>query len=512
MFRFSKKKKPEKLPRADAVRLTPRQKLKNAKCINGKCGIRPTKDVPWSTELMRRVYKNMGLFTTSKKFQEDVGDLTEREFFCEQLSKNPEFCEALKSTTPGENIGLVRKIKEIPVVKKDNLNEFSEEIRKKYRQYKWTEPKVKNDCVSGGDKSNLKRKEIKFNKSQKFVTRYFTPRTNLKGILLNHSVGTGKSCTAISTASNEFEKKNWTIIWVTRGTLKSVMWKNIIDDVCHHEIIKRMKLKQDLQSEEQIKRIAGKNFMPPVSYKTFSNTLLGKISATTGEPRGNDLYKRLIKRNGKKDPLRKTLVIIDEAHNLFAGDLKPQETPDLSAIFNGFHRSYRISGKDSVKVMLLTATPIVNKAMDLVNLMNLILEEPFVQNYKEFKNKYLDDAGNFTENGQAEFQEKIKGHISLLDRSTDPGKFTQVVKTTIYSDISQQPDIGYESRLKQIENDFEAEIIRCDSVKGKWECKKKAKSVASQRKKELKKELDNTKGNVTQQDALRDNCKLDLRN
>ena len=42
----------------------------------------------------------------------------------------------------------------------------------------------------------------------------------------------------------------------------------------------------------------------PISYKQFTNLIEGK----------NKFYLDLVKRNGKEDPLKKTLIIIDEAH------------------------------------------------------------------------------------------------------------------------------------------------------------------------------------------------------
>lgn len=52
-------------------------------------------------------------------------------------------------------------------------------------------------------------------------------------MLLWHSVGTGKTCTAIATESSTFEREGYTILWVTRTTLKADVWKNMFDMICH---------------------------------------------------------------------------------------------------------------------------------------------------------------------------------------------------------------------------------------------------------------------------------------
>ena len=43
----------------------------------------------------------------------------------------------------------------------------------------------------------------------------------------------------------------------------------------------------------------------------------------------NKIYDILLERNGKTDILKKTLIIIDEAHKLYGGDLKASERPNM---------------------------------------------------------------------------------------------------------------------------------------------------------------------------------------
>jgi hypothetical protein len=61
----------------------------------------------------------------------------------------------------------------------------------------------------------------------------------MKGILLYHSVGTGKTCTAIAAATRNFEPADYTILWVTRTTLK-----NNIGKICSIKyVMKRFAIK-----------------------------------------------------------------------------------------------------------------------------------------------------------------------------------------------------------------------------------------------------------------------------
>ena len=52
------------------------------------------------------------------------------------------------------------------------------------------------------------------------------------------------------------------------------------------------------------------------------------FGAKRGTSKGS-LYSKLVEINGKTDPLKKTLIIIDEAHKLLAKDLVGPEKPNF---------------------------------------------------------------------------------------------------------------------------------------------------------------------------------------
>lgn len=313
----------------------------------------------------------------------------------------------------------------------DTSNKFlevREQVRKNFLKYKW--PKVNLENMCGG--SSL----VTLNPTQEFVSHYFTPENPTKGMLLYHSVGTGKTCTAIATASSTFESAGYTVLWVTRTTLKSDIWKNMFDQVCSAPIRGMIEsgktLPVDLNSRM---RLLSNNWsIRPMSYKQFTNLIEGK----------NDLYKALVKKNGEEDPLRKTLLIIDEAHKLYGGtDLSSIERPNMYKFKKALHRSYAKSGADSVKVLLMTATPYTNDPMELVKLINLLKQKKsqFPEDFDEFADVYLDDTGNFTKKGHLKFLNDIAGHISYLNREKDARQFAQPVIMQIKSTMSQNGKI-----------------------------------------------------------------------
>jgi hypothetical protein len=272
------------------------------------------------------------------------------------------------------------------------IEKFQEDINTKFKVYRWGKFKMVNGCVS-------KAGPVTLTNTQKFVTKYFQP-SNENGIFLYHSVGSGKTLSAVSILGN-FEKHGWNALWVTRYSLK-----------------------KDLQKALSVLPL--KNTLPTVSYKQFSN-----IAKRKGE-----LYKSLLKRAQKlggniQDPLYKTCVIIDEVHKLYnVKDLKPQERHDMTSIEKMIWESYSGS-TEGTKVVLMSATPITDDPLEVVKLFNLIIEEPKYRfKIDTFKDSYLDSSGNFTKQGKEVFQDRIKDLVSFIDITKDPGKYAQVSYTT----------------------------------------------------------------------------------
>ena len=294
-------------------------------------------------------------------------------------------------------------------------------IRKHFHRFQWADVKMENNCVEKTTKTGG-AEIIQYSPTQDFLRHYFVPENPIKGMLLYNSVGTGKTCSAIAAASHSFERKGYTILWVTRTTLKNDIWKNMFDQVCSETI--RDKIEEGLEiPDENAKRmrLLSKSWsIRPMSYKQFSNLVSKK----------NNLYKALVKKNGEADPLNKTLLIIDEAHKLYGGeDLSSIERPDMDALEKALQNSYQLSGNDSVKLLLMTATPITDNPMELVKLINLTKTQQYQlpNHFDDFSTKFLDEHGRFTEKGEAEYLDAIAGHVSYLNREKDARQFSQPI-------------------------------------------------------------------------------------
>lgn len=344
----------------------------------------------------------------------------------------------------------------IPVIdKKMSFAEMQEYIVDNYSAFAWPQIKIENQCVpKGGNASTAKEtvnKEIKnavlalnkgvnhsviasFTPTQEFLRHYFTPSNPYKGMLLWHSVGSGKTCTAIATATSTFEKQGYTILWVTRTTLKDDIWKNMFDVVCSLSMQEKLSkgVKFPPGQTDKMKLLSNSWSIRPMSYKSFTNLVSGK----------NKIYQDLVKKNGTQDPLRKTLIIIDEAHKLYGGhDLLPSEKPDMRKLKASLQKSYQISGQNSVKLLLMTATPLTSDPMELVKLINLCKDnnDQIPASFEEFSQVFLDKMGNFTKDGKELYLNMISGVVSYLNREGDVREFAQPSIQLVNTYMSQIP-------------------------------------------------------------------------
>ena len=115
------------------------------------------------------------------------------------------------------------------------------------------------------------------------------------------------------------------------------------------------------------------------------------------------LYEKLAELNGKQDILKKTFVIIDEAHKLYSNDLVGMEKPDTNAIERRVFNSYQKSKQESCKLMMMTATPDADDPMEFFKLTDLIIENKakrFSTQYDDLVKDYVQSDWSFTQQGK----------------------------------------------------------------------------------------------------------------
>lgn len=480
------------------------KKVKIVKSCHGNCGKRPTKEVPWTLGQLRNTWFNMGRTTLQDPDYYEARETNNiRGYYCKKMREDPEYCAEMMKISKGDVV--LRELHS--QIRRVSLNlpydEYQFKIDRMFRGYKWRRPKVVNKCgrinkkvkSKKGAEKPFKPKKVKFTKTQLFTRAWMFPKMPTKGLLSIGSVGSGKTCSAIATASASFIKKNWTILWVTRTTLTNNIYKNMFEDVCELNMISKMnqgvKIPQDHIKQ---KRLLSKSWWTPVSFKTFSNAMKGKIN-NEGKPVGNDLYKKLVQKNGPVDILRRTFIIVDEVHKLYGSDLGHQEKPDTKAIENKVHQSYQMSGDQSCRLLLMTATPITDSPMELFKILNLMIpekEKQFPVDYKAFQKEYMKQDGELSQDGISRIRNRAKGLISYLDRTKDPTQFAQVKESKIYVPLSGQiTELERRERLKNCEKMLDVEMEECKGEKDfkkRTSCKAEAKKKANQCRQKIKRE------------------------
>lgn len=343
-----------------------------------------------------------------------------------------------------------------------------------------------------GKRSGVLSNEITVNHVGQGEYFGFTLDGNNRYLLGDFTV-THNTCTAIATASTTFEREGYSILWVTRHTLKSDIWKNMYDQICSVDIQERIdKGKLVLPKGNPVpnpKKYVSDKWIEPISYKQFSNMLLKQ----------NRFYEEIVTRNGSVDPLRKTLIIIDEAHKLYAENVAASEKPKVEILEQMIQNSYKVSGKHSCRILLMTATPYTSDGMEMINLLNLLRPraDRFPKDFEKFGKAYLKPDGTFTKVGLTKFQNEVSGYVSYLNRSQDARNFAHPIIENILVPLTVSTDQHVVAarhvdnevkvialRIKELRDEIRSEKIEVRNKKGSDKervngCKAAAKSACA---------------------------------
>jgi len=317
-------------------------------------------------------------------------------------------------------------------------------------------------------------KLTKLTRHQKFMGVYMTPKNPAKGILMDHAAGTGKTCAAVAALSNfvtlqgKGDKEGWKVIWVTRpklvpdvgdavyglGCLKVL--RDAIRDNAQtfgnaKTFIQKLNYARDNAKWGELESDLGHGFnlkTNVLKYSQFVNAFTytgrGALPGILKTQYAADLFRK------GADPIRKTLLILDEAHNLFNTTDLPaseltymdgkktgqfgQNIPGREHIINLVKNSYRVSGADSCRLILATATPMTKSPVDAFRLLNLLIPDPknhlpdSIQSLINFRTKvgskpFVDEQGAVTEEARQEFKQRTNGIISYFAGNRNPEYF-----------------------------------------------------------------------------------------
>lgn len=310
---------------------------------------------------------------------------------------------------------------------------------------------VKQEFVE--NKSDNKRGHIHQEPTQMLLRNYISKVTPYESVLLYHSLGTGKTCAAITIAEGFKE-------YVTNmGKRIVVLVKNKnIEKNFIGELMSKCTREEYLDNEEydiysgkvtyrgsetdrnEIVHRANKSISKTynfITYGTFINRVLGakqfekdELGQTTKKVRRTETGE--IKRKRIKDEIKNlnnTVVIVDEAHNITGNEV-------YTALMQVLSKSY------NYRLILLTATPMYDNSTEIFELSNLLnsnnrnLQLPTGNNLlkpdstgnsllTKKRSEYINrsalkgDIYEITEYGKKRLTESLRGKVSYLKGNTE---------------------------------------------------------------------------------------------
>lgn len=299
---------------------------------------------------------------------------------------------------------------------------------------------------------------------QKFAQLFFSPHTQYDKGLLFQGLGSGKTCTAALVVENYHQSlKNQqppkrALIFVKGDDLMR-NFKREIAYVCTHgkyvpkETQKEKILEEDLSEEKRVRRL---NDAIAQTYEIV------KIETFLRNLPSNEILKR---------DYSDRIIIIDEAHHLRLQPKKKQKTNlkdekiENIDLYQRMHHFLHII--HSPKVLLLTATPIWDKANEIATLMNLILPlDEQMPIKKEFNKEFFDKDGNLK--NEEKLRNYLRGRVSFLrPLSTTARKEVQGITKPFLQYIKVYPDIMSDFQAKYAEKAWKETAKRNIKIKGK---------------------------------------------
>lgn len=118
--------------------------------------------------------------------------------------------------------------------------------------------------------------------------------------------------------------------------------------------------------------------------------------------------------------LKDTLIIVDEAHNLFRGITNGSKNG--LGFFKTMQESLKIPGNNNF-MLFLTGTPINNNPFELVPCFNLLANEEILPvDYQEFMEAFVEGSGSRRMKNESHFMDRILGLVAYVTHESTPGR------------------------------------------------------------------------------------------
>ena len=255
----------------------------------------------------------------------------------------------------------------------------------------------------GEDPCNEKR-DFGITKYQEFVGQFLNYTSPFKDILIYHGVGAGKTYTAINIYNILFNyTPKWNIFLIIPASLHDDPWlKDIKAFISKTEY------------EERFNNIIFIHYDSPIADRDF----LEKVK--------------------RADSNKTSVFIIDEAHrfmNNVYNNVSGKKGKRAQTIYDYIQQEKK--DNSNTRIVLLSATPVVNKPFEFALIFNLLRPGSFPTSESIFQQLFISSANfaSLNENAKNMFQRRILGLVSYYIGAT-PDKFAS--KTVHYVNIPME--------------------------------------------------------------------------
>ena len=354
------------------------------------------------------------------------------------------------------------------------------------------------EAIKSMDKCNA-TEDFELSPVQRFLARFLSPKTPYRSALVNHGVGVGKTCTAITIAEAYLEMFPGKKVYIVAPrNIQAGFYRTIFDinnlrigsgDTPNHHVgctgNKYLNLTNNFTEKnkdlikKRVDRIINKRY-EFFGYQQFYNYIKEKIDSSDNKSLSKQIREGIMNRV-LRDEFSSRLIIIDEAHNLRDATYETADDAKDDASLADSNESKAgklltpylkkvLSIAEDITFVLMTATPMYNSYEEIIFLMNLLLIN---EKRDEIRiNDIFDTKNNsFTPEGKKILGEYISQFVSYM-RGENPLTFPLRLKPQEKDLIDSWP--SFDPKGDEIEGNLE-KVLSLPCVKGLFDAETEEK-------------------------------------
>lgn len=313
-----------------------------------------------------------------------------------------------------------------------------EDITKKYKKYKL---KPSTETM----KEICQPSKFKLQPQQEFLAQYlWDNKKKINGLLIYHRIGSGKTCTAINIA--EKFKNDYNIMIVLPAALVGNFKDELISDCPGNNVY--------VKSNEKI-ILENKNYKS-IEYKNIIKNIDERINKYYTIYSYNK-FVELVQNN--KITLKNTILFVDEIQNMIS----------MTGTFYKTLKSIIDKSDKTLKVFLLSATPMFDRPVEIALTLNLLRPDIPLPIGNEFNNKFL--LPNKTNSGinykfqNSNYFKKLTANMISYYRGAPPQAFPTLDFKVIKCKMNDFQYKSYLTSLSKLDDNIKGSFKNVDILK-----------------------------------------------